>query len=141
LGPRDDAGGRGAVLPGVGVAGVPQVLDQRLDVRVVEDDYRRLATELQVDALDRLCSRLRDLLTGGDVACQGDHLHLGMPHDTSADRLSVARDHVENAAGEEVGGQLGHPQSRQGRLLGGFENNGVSRSQGGANLPDRIIRG
>src|SRR5215212_3191810 len=37
--------------------------------------------------------------------------------------------------------KLGHPQSRQGRLLGGFENDSVSRRQGGANLPDRHHQG
>ena len=48
----DDARGRGAVLAGVPVAGGAQRLGREVHVGVVEDDDRRLATELQVEALD-----------------------------------------------------------------------------------------
>ena len=45
---------RGAVLARVGVAGELQGLDESFHVGVVEDDYRRLAAELEVGALDGL---------------------------------------------------------------------------------------
>ena len=65
-GPGEHAGGGGAVLAGVEVAGDRDVLGGLLEVGVVEDDDRRLAAELEVDPLE--------VLGGG-----GGHLHAG-PH-------------------------------------------------------------
>src|SRR6478672_2689705 len=51
---REDAGGRGAVLAGVVVAGAGDRLEHSFEVDVVEHDDRRLAPELEVHALERL---------------------------------------------------------------------------------------
>ena len=51
--------------------------DHRFEVGVVEHEDRRLATELQVGALERPGRRLEHLLAGGDAAGQRDHAHAG----------------------------------------------------------------
>ena len=56
----EHAGGGGAVLAGVEVAGDRDVLGRQLEVGVVEHDHRRLAAELEVDALDVVGGRLGD---------------------------------------------------------------------------------
>ena len=58
---REDPRRRGAVLTGVEVAGHRDGLGRRRDVGVVEDDDRRLAAELEMDALQVARRRLRDL--------------------------------------------------------------------------------
>ena len=73
-GPGQHPGGRRAVLPGVEVAGAGDPGGGRGRVGVVEDDDRRLASELQVDPLER--GRRR-----------GGHLHAGA-HDPVTDTMA-----------------------------------------------------
>src|SRR5918993_699056 len=104
---RDDARGGRAVLSGVGVACVPDAVHGGFEVRVVEDHDRSLAAELEVYTLECLRGGPDYGLACGDVAGQRDHVHAGMLHDTGADQLTVPRNDVEDAAGKDVGSQLG----------------------------------
>ena len=56
---RHHAGGGGAVLTRVEVAGGSDALDRQLDVDVIEDHHRRLAAELEVGPLQVLRGRRR----------------------------------------------------------------------------------
>src|SRR5580700_8137209 len=67
------AGRRGAVLPGVEVTRAGDSLRGRRHVRVVEHHDRRLAAELEVDALEVVGRGARDLYAGPDRA--GDRHH------------------------------------------------------------------
>ena len=58
---REHAGGRGAVLAGVEVAGLGDGLGGRLEVGVVEHHDRRLAAELEVRLLEVGRGRRGDL--------------------------------------------------------------------------------
>ena len=78
LRPGEDARGGGAVLAGVPVAGDLDRLGDRGRIGVVEDDHRRLAAELEVDALQRVGGRAGDRLAGLDVAGERDEPHVGM---------------------------------------------------------------
>jgi hypothetical protein len=86
----DDPRRRRAVLSGVPVAGDPDPLGDGCRVGVVEDDDRRLAAQLEVDALQRLGRGLRHLPAGRHVAGQRDHAHVGVADDARPDRLAVA---------------------------------------------------
>src|SRR5919112_4925064 len=97
-----------AVLSGVGVACVPDAVHGGFEVRVVEDHDRSLAAEIEVYTLECLRGGPGYGLACGDVAGQRDHVHAGMLHDTGADQLTVPRNDVEDAAGKDVGSQLGH---------------------------------
>ena len=108
-----------------------------VQVGVVEDDDRRLAAELEVDALQRRRGRLGDLLAGRDVARQRDHGARRVLDEARADRLAVARDDVEDARREDVGGELGQAQRRQRRLLGRLQDDRVAGRERRADLPDR----
>ncbi len=74
----DDPAGRGAVLAGVPEAEGLEVLDDGFHVGVVEDDDRRLATELEMEPLDPVRSDLGDVLAGVGVAGDRDHRDLRM---------------------------------------------------------------
>ena len=72
-GGHEHPGGRGAVLPGVEVAGHGDVLGRVGEIRVVEDDDGSLAAELEMDALEVLGGAGRDLKPGAHRA--GDRHH------------------------------------------------------------------
>src|SRR5206468_13070679 len=65
VGARDDTRGRGAVLARVEIAADLDPLHDLLQIRVVEYDDRRLATELQVDAFQGRGCVARDLFARG----------------------------------------------------------------------------
>ena len=82
-------------------------------VGVVEHDHRRLAAELEMDALDGLRRGRGDLLAGGRVAGERHHVDVGM-RDRGADRRLARPGHdVEHALGEDVGRQFGQRQRRE----------------------------
>ena len=135
--PRDDARTGGAVLAGVPVAGEPDSLGDRLRVGVVEDHHRRLASELEVDALERVRRVLRDQLAGGDVAGQRDEAHVRVRDDALARGHPVAGDDAEDAGGDDLLRELDEPEERERRLLRGLQDLHVAGGEGGSHLPDR----
>ena len=124
----DDPRGRGAVLPGVEVSGDGDGLHGRLQIRVVEDDDGRLATELEVDPLEIMRGALGDLHPGTDRAGDRDHGRRLVRHDR-ASRLTVAGDDVERAGREELGGDLRQEQGGLRCGVAGFEDDGVAGRQ------------
>ena len=127
----------GAVLAAVGEARELEDGGDLLEVGVVEDHHRRLAAELEVDALQALGGGPGDDLAGADVAGDRDHADLRMAHEAGADRFAVAGDDVEDAGGEDVGGELGEAQRGERRLLRRLEDHRVAGGQRRADLPDR----
>ena len=97
----EHAGGGRAVLAGVEVARDGDVLDGLGDVGVLEDDDRRLAAQLQVDALDVLGRGLGDLHAGPYGAGDGGHRR-GRVLDHRAAGVAVAADDVEDALGQDL---------------------------------------
>ena len=100
--PDQDPRGRRAVLSGVEVPADLDPLDDLLHVGVVEDDERRLPTELEVHALQRLGRVRRDQLARRRVAGERHDPDVGVPDDRVTDGDPVARDDVEHA-GREAG--------------------------------------
>src|SRR5207244_11857317 len=67
------------------------------DVRVVEDDERRLAAELEMELLHvRLCG-FHDVLPGRRVPGQGDHVDLVTRRELVPDDRAWTRDQVHDA--------------------------------------------
>src|SRR5919112_4013445 len=130
------AGGRGAVLARVEVAGTSDLLGRRLDIGVVEDDDRRLAAELQVYPLEVGGGGLRDLHAGPYGTGDRHHLWRGVL-DQHPSCVPVAAEHVEDAIGEEFRGDLGHHHSGDGSSVGRLDHDGVARGDGRGELPDR----
>ena len=102
---------------------------------------RRLAAELEVDALEGLGRGLRDLLARRDVAGQRDQADVRMPDDPGADRLPVPGDDVEDPARDHVRRQLGESRRGERRLLGGLQDGDVARRQRRANFQTAIVSG
>ena len=116
----------------VEVDAIDDPLDGLVERRVVEDDVRRLAAELERCLLARPGHRAGDQLADRGGAGEGDLVDLGMTDELHAD---VARsgddvDHpgrqlrLAHDVGEQVGGQ------RRGR--GGLEDDGVAAARAGA---------
>ncbi len=130
----DHAGGRGAVLAGVEVAGTGDALGGGLDVGVVEDDDRGLAAELEVDALELVGTGVRHLHAGAHRA--GDRHQLrDRVLDDQATGVAVTGDHVEHARGQELRGQLGEQRRGRRRGVAGLEDDAVARGQRRRDLP------
>ena len=132
----EHAGRRRAVLAGVVVAGAGDPSGHRLEVRVVEDHDRRLAAELEVDALERVGGGASDPLAGLDRAGQRDHVDVGM-RDQPLAGLAGAGDDVEHALGQDLVRELGEAQRGQRRRLGRLEHDRVAGGERGTDLPDR----
>ena len=71
-------------------------------VGVVEHEHRRLAAELEVDALERVGRGAGDDLAGLDVAGERDHADVLVLDERLADRHAVAGDDVQHARREHV---------------------------------------
>src|SRR5581483_6425415 len=98
---------------------------------------RRLAAELEVDALERVRGVTRDRLAGRDVSREGDEANVGMRDEALANGDAVARDDAQHAGGQNVLRELGEAKERQRRLLGGLEDLAVPRGDCRSELPDR----
>ena len=130
------AGRRGAVLPGVEVAGAGDPLGRGLHVGVVEDHDRGLAAKLEVHALEVVGGGARDLHAGPDRAGDRDHAG-GLMRDQLAAGVAVAADHVEHARRQELGGDLGQQQGGRRGGVRRLEHHGVARGDRRRELPDR----
>jgi len=140
----DDSRGRGAVLSGVEVAGGGDGLDGGLQIRVVEDDDRRLATELEVDPLEITGGALGHLHAGPNRAGDRDHCRR-LVLDDGTSGVAVAGHHVERPGRKELGGDLRKQQGGLGRGVARLEDDGVSGGQRWSDLPDghhhRVVPG
>ncbi len=129
--------------PGVPVAPQLDRLGDRVEVGVVEDDDRRLATELEVQPLDLVGGDPCDVLAGVRVAGHRHHPDLGVADERVADDRAAAGDHVEHARRQDVGRDLGQDQRRQRGPDGRLEDDRVAGREGRADLPaghhDRVV--
>ncbi len=132
-----DAAGGGAVLAGVVEAKGANARHHGLQIRVVEDDDRRLAPQLQVGALHGAGGALQDLLAGGDVTGQRHHAHQRVLHQRRPHALAPATDDVDDAAGEELASELRQAQGGERGLLGGLEHHSIAGGEYGGHLPGR----
>src|SRR4029453_11465552 len=119
---------------GVEVAGGGDRLGRGVQVGVVEHDHRRLAAQLQVDALEVVGGGLGDLAAGADAA--GDAHHRRDPvGDQGGTGVVVAADHVEHPGGKELGGQLGQPYGGHRGGVGRLEDHRVAGRERRRELP------
>ena len=123
--------------PGVPVAADLDSLGDRCGIGVVEDEHRRLAAELEVDALQRVGRRARDDLARLDVARQRYEPDVRMLDDRLAGGHAVTGDDVEHTGREDLRRELREAQRRQRRLLGWLQHLDVARRESGRKLPDR----
>jgi ParB family chromosome partitioning protein len=100
--------------------GRPQrAVDRRVHVRVLEDDVRRLAAELERELLDRRRGQLHDPPPDHGRAGERDLVHVRVGRELLAHRGAAAGDDVDHALGQ-VGlvEQLGQAQRGQRRVRG-----------------------
>lgn len=126
-----------AALPVVVVDAEVDPVDGVLDVGIVEDDVGRLAAQLERDLLQvgrRRC--LHDLSADTRGAGEGDLVDVHVGGDGGTGGPSEARDDVDDAWGEAgLLDKLCCHEGGEGCLLGGLQDDGVTRRQGGAQLP------
>src|SRR5256885_2152989 len=115
-----------------------RALDRRVHVGVREDDVRRLAAELERQALERSRGLAHDLLADLRGARERDLVHARIAHERHPGLGARARDHVEHALGEPgLLAELGEPERRERRERRGFQHHGVPRRERGRDLPRR----
>ena len=124
-----------ADVPLVEEDAVDDALDGLVDRRVVEDDVRGLAAELEGDLLAGSGDRLGDLATHGGRPGERDLVDVRMPHQRRA-RLAGAGDDVDDPV-RELGllHDLGEQQRGQRGGLGGLQHDGVARGERRGDLP------
>lgn len=112
-------------------------LDGLVEVGIVKDDVGRLATELEGDLLEvALGSGLHDHTTDGSAAGEGNLADLGVAGEGITSNGTVASDDVDNTWGEaSLDDELGDLEGRERGHLRGLDDNGVTRAEGGAELP------
>ena len=99
------AGCRGAVLTGVEESCRCDSLNRPSDVSVVPDDNGRLATELEVNALDVIGRGLGNFHTRSNGPGDRHHLrNLVFRHERTG--CAVSDDDVQDAGGKELGGHF-----------------------------------
>ena len=117
-------------------------LGDRGRVGVVEHDHRRLAAELEVDALEGVRRGARDLLAGGDVAGERDQPDVRVADDPGADGLAVAGDDVQDAGREDRPRRSCAKRSVvSGVCSDGFRTVTLPAASAGANFQIAIISG
>lgn len=111
--------------------------DGVVDIRVVEDDVRALAAQLQGDLLQvRSRGRLHDLTAHDGAAGEGDLVDIHVRGDGRTGDLTEPGENVDDARWETgLFDKIAHVESGEGRLLGGLENDGVAAGDGGADFP------
>ena len=135
---NDDATRRRAALPGRAERRPQDPVEREVEVGVVHDDDRVLATELEVDVLQPLGGGLEHLDTGVARAGERDDRDVGMLHEALADGSPTAVDDVDHAVGDAgLDEELDEPLPERGCVRGRLEDDGVSGDERGRDLPGR----
>ncbi len=128
-----DAVGADAGLSGIAVLAGNGAFDGARDVGVIEDDERRVATQLERELLDR-----RRALLHQDAPDFGRSRERQVTHDIARAQHVADLDRTLRVGGEDVQhprrhagalGELGNGQRRERRLLGGFDDHGAACCQ------------
>lgn len=119
---EEDAAGRG--------------LRSRLDVRIIEDDVGRLATELKRHPFEVAGRALHDAAADAGRAGERNLVDIGMIDQRLADRAPGTGHDVENA-GRQTGfeREIADPKRRQRGQLGGLHHDGAAAGQRRRELP------
>ena len=137
-GSNEHAGGGGAILTCVEVAGDRKPLRRRGQIGIIEDHNRRLATELEVYPFDILGRRFGNLHACAHRSGNGHHLRNGVFHEQAA-AVAVTTHDVQHPWWQRIcfGDDLRHPKCRDRGRVSGLQHDGVPRSDGRGELPDR----
>ncbi len=133
----EDPAGGSAVLTGVAEAGEDDAGGDGVEVRVGEDEDRRLATELEVHPFERRHRGGRHRLPGAHAAGDRHQVDVGVGGDRGADDGTVTGHNIQNACREDVGHELGETKRGQRSLLGRLEDTGVTGREDRPELPGR----
>lgn len=112
-------------------------VDRLVEVCVVENDIRALSTELKGDVLEvTLSGGLHDLPADEGRTSERNLLDTTVLADGLTDGVPVSDDKVKDTRGETnfVHHRSGH-ESGQRSQFGGLHHDGISGSEGGADLP------
>lgn len=111
--------------------------DGVVDVGIVEDNVGGLAAQLESNLLQvGLGSSLEDSAADESRSSEGDLVDVHVGGDGSTGGTAKARDDVNDTRGEaSLDDQLGDVESGQRSLLGGLQDNSVTGSNGGTDLP------
>ena len=111
--------------------------DGVLDVGIVEDDVRTLAAKFKRDLLQvRASGGLHDLAANDGAAGEGNFIYVHMGGQGGTGDLAEPGEDVDDTRREtSLFREFGCVESAERGLFGGLEDNGVTTSDGGANLP------
>lgn len=114
-----------------------------VNVRIVEDNVGRLATQLQSDLLQvALGSGLQDRTANKGRTSEGHLVNIHVVRDGVTGDTSETRDDVDNTGGEaSLLDELAHVQTRERGLFSSLQDNSVTGGDGRTNLPGPHERG
>jgi len=112
-------------------------LDGLVDVGVGEDDVGRLASELEGDLLQvAVGGRPQDLASDQSGSGEGDLVDVHVAGERGAGHFSETRDDVDDTGREaSLVDELGGHQAAEGSQLGSLQDDDISGSDGGTDLP------
>ena len=133
----DDHARRGRAALARGAERRPEdPLDRELEIGVVEDDGRVLATELEVDVLEVVGCVAHHLHPGLARAGQRDHAHVRVADEPVTDRAATAVDDVHDPVRQpRLDEQLDEALAEERRVGRRLEHDGVAAHECGQHLP------
>ena len=134
---RVQAAGGGAVLAGVVKSEGAHTGDHRFDVRVIEHDDRRLATEFQVCAFEVAGGRRQHFLSGCHRAGQRHHAHAVVSYERAAHWFAATADDVDHPGRQDLSERHRQLQRGERRQLRGLEDQGIAGGDRRCDLPGR----
>ena len=131
-----------------GIAGLPGILEavrcalrhRFLQIGIIENDVRRLATEFLCNALDTGCGVLCNGNTRTCRTRERDHCDIGMAAQSGADRRPIAVDQIEYAGGDTgLVQDLGENHGVEWRDLARLQHHRAAGSQCRCHLDDNLV--
>lgn len=130
------AGGGGADLALVAEDANVSPLGGLVEVGVVKDEKRRLATSLESNVLHGATGHFHDFAASGSGAGKGNLVDVGVGGEGLASVLAVAVEDVEDARREtSLANEGSKVEDREGSLFSRLENDAVASGQGRTQLP------
>ena len=136
----EDPRARTAVLASVVEDRVGRRRGRLLEIGVLEDDVRRLAAELERDALDGLRGALHDEPSDLGRAGEADLRHVRVLDQALPDHRALADEHADHALRDpRLEHELGEPERRERGQLGGLQHYRIAARKRRAELPARDV--
>lgn len=117
-------------------------LNSKIEIGIIKNDERSIATKLQADLLKGTGSKLRQHLTNTSRPSEGDLLHLRVSRQLSSSLAITRRENLDSSRRKaSLDSELDEGGARVGGLGGGLDDDGAAGCEGGGDLAGDHGRG